>query len=64
MKEDGISVNCLALGAVQTEMLAEAFPNYKAPLIPEEMADYIAEFAINGHKYFNGKILPISLSTP
>lgn len=64
LKEYKISVNCLALGAAQTEMLAEAFPGYKAPLSAGEMAAYIADFAMNGHKFFNGKILPISLSTP
>jgi len=63
-KEDGIKVNCLALGAVQTEMLGEAFPGYKAPLSPEEMAAYIVGFSVGGHHYFNGKILPVSLSTP
>ena len=31
-KDSGVSVNCLALGAVQTEMLREAFPGYKAPV--------------------------------
>lgn len=64
LKEFGISVNCLALGAAQTEMLTEAFPGYKAPLTAQEMAAYIADFALNAHKYFNGKILPVSLSTP
>jgi short-subunit dehydrogenase len=64
LKGFGISVNCLALGAAQTEMLSEAFPGYKAPLSAEEMANYIAEFALNGHRYYNGKILPLSLSTP
>lgn len=63
-KERGIRCNCLALGAVQTEMLAEAFPGYKAPLTPDEMADYLVHFALNGHRFFNGKILPVSLSTP
>jgi len=62
--EKKISVNALALGAVQTEMLSQAFPDYQAPLTPEEMATFIAEFAITGHKYFNGKILPVSISTP
>jgi hypothetical protein len=28
------------------------------------MAEFIADFALNGNKYFNGKILPVSLSTP
>ncbi len=59
-----IKVNALALGAVRTDMLAVAFPNYKAPLGPDEMAGFILEFTLNGHRYFNGKILPVSLSTP
>lgn len=63
-KEDGISVNCLALGAVQTEMLESAFPGYQAPVNPSQMASYIADFAMNGHTVYNGKVLPVSLSTP
>lgn len=63
-KPRGIRVNCLAFGAVQTEMLAEAFPGYKAPVSPEEMAVFLADFALNGHRFFNGKILPVSLATP
>ena len=63
-KDEGISVNCLALGAVQTEMLEEAFPGYKAPLSADEMGKYIAGFALTGNRYFNGKILPVSVSTP
>ena len=54
----------MALGAVQTEMLEEAFPGYQAPLKPLEMANYIYDFAMKGHHYYNGKILPVSLSTP
>ena len=64
LKQYGISSNALALGAVQTEMLSMAFPDFKAPLSPAEMADFIADFTQNGHKYFNGKVLPVSLSTP
>jgi len=63
-KEKNITVNCLALGAVQTEMLAEAFPGYEAPIKPSQMADYIFDFTTKGHQYYNGKILPVSLSTP
>ena len=63
-KETGPAFNVLALGAVQTEMLEEAFPGYQAPTTAVEMADYIANFAINGHKMYNGKILPVSNSTP
>lgn len=63
-KNDQIKFNCLALGAVNTEMLQSAFPEYKAPINADEMAKFIHEFAINGNKYFNGKIIPVSLSTP
>ena len=62
--ESGISVNCLAIGAVQTEMVAEAFPGYKAPVQPKEMAEFITGFALTGNKYFNGKILPVAVSNP
>ncbi len=63
-KDKNISVNCLAIGAVQTEMLAEAFPGYQAPIKPTQMANFIYDFAINKHLFFNGKILPVSSSTP
>lgn len=64
LKDFHVAVNCLALGAAQTEMLSQAFPGYKAPLKASEMAQYIATFALEGNKYYNGKILPVSLSTP
>lgn len=63
-KNAGISFNTLALGAVQTEMLAEAFPTYKAPINAEEMALYIADFALKGNKHINGKTIQVSNSTP
>ncbi|MEL1246335.1 SDR family oxidoreductase [Flavobacterium sp. DGU11] len=63
-KEQGIAFNVLALGAVNTEMLQEAFPGYQAPLSPVEMADYIYNFALTGNNYFNGKVLQVSASTP
>ncbi len=63
-KNENIKFNSLALGAVNTEMLNEAFPGFNAPLNADEMAKYIYDFAINGCKYLNGKILPVSLSTP
>ncbi len=61
---DSVKVNCLALGAVQTEMLSNAFPGYEAPLKPHEMGEFISWFALNGNRFFNGKILPVALSTP
>jgi short-subunit dehydrogenase len=63
-KETNLSMNCLCLGAVQTEMLQEAFPGYEAPTTPDQMAAFIVDFALNGNRFFKGKILPVSLSTP
>lgn len=63
-KEFGISFNVLALGSVNTEMLREAFPGYEAPLSASEMANYIYDFALTGNKYFNGKVLQVSSTTP
>ena len=63
-KEQQIAFNVLALGAVQTEMLEEAFPGYEAPLKAIEMANYIYDFSLTGNKYYNGKVLEVSSSTP
>lgn len=63
-KETGPSFNVLALGAVQTEMLEEAFPGYQAPNSAEEMAQFIADFALRGQRFFNGKVLEVSSTTP
>ena len=63
-KESGPSFNALALGAVQTEMLEEAFPGFKAPVTASQMASYIKEFALDGHHFYNGKVLQVSNSTP
>lgn len=62
--EEGIKVNCLALGSAQTEMLEKAFPGYQSPVQAFEMGKYIADFALTGHKFFNGKIIPVAVSTP
>ena len=62
--ESGIAFNTLAIGAVQTEMLKRAFPGYKASISAEAMAAYIADFAIYKAQYFNGKVIPVSNSTP
>jgi|TARA_B110000914_G_scaffold216672_1_gene221913 3-oxoacyl-[acyl-carrier protein] reductase len=63
-KDSGPSFNCLALGAVQTEMLEEAFPGYQAQVSSLEMANYIYKFSLEGNKFFNGKIIPVSTSNP
>jgi len=56
--------NCLALGAVQTDMLKKAFPGYKAPLSAKKAASFIFDFSMNGGEFFNGKVLPVSTTTP
>jgi NAD(P)-dependent dehydrogenase (short-subunit alcohol dehydrogenase family) len=63
-REQGIAFNVLALGSVQTEMLAEAFPGYVAPIQPKDMANYIFDFTLNGHQFYNGKVLQVSSTTP
>ena len=62
--EQGIKVNCLALGSAQTEMLEKAFPGYESPVMAFEMGKYIADFALTGHRFFNGKVLPVAVTTP
>lgn len=64
LKDRKIFVNCLALGSAQTEMLSKAFPGYQAPLTAKEMAKFLVDFSLTGRKWFNGKVLPVSLSTP
>jgi NAD(P)-dependent dehydrogenase (short-subunit alcohol dehydrogenase family) len=64
LAEQQISVNCLALGSAQTEMLEKAFPDYQSPVMAFEMGKYIADFATTGHKFFNGKVLPVAVITP
>lgn len=63
-KDSGISFNVLAIGAVQTEMLSEAFPGYEAPLSAIEMAKYVYEFSLTGNTFYNGKTLQVSSTTP
>jgi NAD(P)-dependent dehydrogenase (short-subunit alcohol dehydrogenase family) len=64
LAETGIKVNCLALGSAQTEMLEAAFPGYESPVMAFEMGKYVADFARTGHKFFNGKVLPVAVTTP
>lgn len=63
-KEKNIQVNCLALGSAQTEMFEEAFPDFEAGVLAFEMGQYVADFALKGNKYYNGKILPVANTTP
>ncbi len=64
LTDHAIKINCLALGSAQTEMLEKAFPQYESPVAAYEMGEYIAHFAITGHRFFNGKVLPVAVTTP
>ncbi|MFU8813371.1 MAG: SDR family NAD(P)-dependent oxidoreductase [Balneolaceae bacterium] len=64
LANESVSCNCLCLGAVQTEMLNSAFPGIEVPMQPEQMGAYIAEFLLNAHTFYNGKLLPVSLADP
>ncbi len=64
LSDSGIFVNCLAIGAVRTDMFKSAFPGLRAPLEPKDMAEFISYFAVNGNKFFNGKILPVAVTNP
>ena len=63
-KKNGIHFNSLALGSVQTKMLKKAFPGFQASTSAKDMAGYIYNFAMEGHKLINGKVISISSSTP
>ncbi|MBK8949598.1 MAG: SDR family oxidoreductase [Flavobacteriales bacterium] len=64
LRDRQVRCNCLALGAVDTDMLREAFPGYQAPVTAEAMGGEVARFLVDGHKFFNGKVLSMSLTTP
>ncbi len=64
LKPRGVHVNCLAPGSIQTEMLAEAFPGYQASFSPDELAQFLADFVEKNYRFFNGKTLPLAITTP
>lgn len=59
-----IRANALCLGSVQTQMFGEAFPGFEADVQPGAMGTYIADFALNGSTFYNGKVLPVALNDP
>lgn len=63
-EEKNVFANCVALGSVDTEMFGEAFPGAKASMSPDEASEFLAHFALNAHKYMNGKTIPLSKSAP
>ncbi len=62
-KEEQIYCNCLALGAVDTDMIKISIPGLQSAVSAAEMAQYIHQFALVGTKYYNGQVLPVTLST-
>ncbi len=64
LKPNGVFVNAIAPGSVQTDMLEEAFPGFKASVLPEEAGQFIWQFATTAHRFMNGKIIPLSLGNP
>lgn len=59
-----ICVNCLALGAVSTEMQQAAFPDFKPDVTAEEMGKFVADFTINNRNLFSGQIIPVAGNNP
>lgn len=64
LSDRNIKANALCLGAVQTEMLEEAFPGIEAPVDPGQMGSYICDFALTASQFYNGRILPVALEDP
>lgn len=62
--EQGVRINALAIGAVNTQMLKSAFPDYTAQVSPSEMGRYIYSFATEGNRLMNGKVLAVALTNP
>jgi hypothetical protein len=39
-------------------------PGYESPVMAFEMGKYFADFAVAGHRFFNGEVLPVAVTTP
>ena len=64
LESEQVKVNALALGAVETEMLNNAFPGYVADTKAHEMASFIVEFANSSSNITNGQVIRVSKSNP
>ena len=64
LKDLNIRVNAFALGAVQTEMLEEAFPNYESGISTLEMASFIVNFIDSSKNLINGQVIRVTKSNP
>ena len=61
LSEFKIHTNCINPGAVQTEMLQKAFPDFNAPVSAKEFGNYLANFALNSARLMNGRLISVSL---
>ena len=64
LKPHNVRVNTLALGAVQTEMLNMAFPDYRANISSKEMASFIVSFINSVDNIINGQVVKVTSSNP
>lgn len=62
--KERLFVNCLCLGAVNTDMLKTAFPDYRAPISDVQMANFIQHFSRYSAKTMSGCIIPVAISNP
>jgi 3-oxoacyl-[acyl-carrier protein] reductase len=62
-RDKNIACNCLALGAVDTEMIRISIPGINPVIKASRMAEYIFQFAKTGHQIYNGQVLPVTLAT-
>ncbi len=60
-ENENIRVNAINPGAVQTEMLEQAFPEFKAQNQASDMAKYIANFITTAQQFMNGRLTQVSL---
>lgn len=59
-----LAFNYLALGAVNTEMLNNAFPGYVSQVNPENMAKFIVNFSISSGQLMSGRIIQVAKVDP
>lgn len=64
LKEFNIHVNAIALSAVQTPMLDQAFSKNLEGMKPEQVAAFIYDISLKYKALFNGKIIPVGYSIP
>lgn len=64
LKAIGATANCLNIGAVSTDMMKTAFPDYNTEITPEKMARFIVNFTLYSKDLFNGRVIPVSSTIP